>query len=237
MRALADLEIDKDVSSPTTGHKTRDRRRSVPHQSKPLLPRLEDHQRYRREGIVDVRQKWGAPKRNASLGGASGASQPRYALRYIGCRCFVRLRGLTVPPGPWRFPIRPTSLQELSIQNLVSASLPGRSSGLWINDSAASRHEWHRAGWVGFCVTAGRYRRARRNRNHLCLGAVWKDGVMKRLKTLGGNNVMAWALNDRGEVAESLRAARRIRRVRPRYRLRSFATKRWCGIRRERFRN
>jgi probable HAF family extracellular repeat protein len=36
---------------------------------------------------------------------------------------------------------------------------------------------------------------------HLCLGAVWNDGKLTRLDTLGGNNAAAWAVNDLGIVA------------------------------------
>jgi probable HAF family extracellular repeat protein len=37
--------------------------------------------------------------------------------------------------------------------------------------------------------------------NHLCVGAVWKDGELRQLPTLGGNNAAAWAVNDYGVVA------------------------------------
>jgi len=34
--------------------------------------------------------------------------------------------------------------------------------------------------------------------NHLCRGAIWKDGELRQLPTLGGNNAAAWAVNDDG---------------------------------------
>jgi probable HAF family extracellular repeat protein len=38
--------------------------------------------------------------------------------------------------------------------------------------------------------------------NHLvCLGFVWRDGVMSALPTLGGNNGQAYQINNRGQVA------------------------------------
>jgi len=37
--------------------------------------------------------------------------------------------------------------------------------------------------------------------NHLCEAAVWRDGHMRQLTTLGGNNAEAWAVNNFGEVA------------------------------------
>jgi probable HAF family extracellular repeat protein len=36
---------------------------------------------------------------------------------------------------------------------------------------------------------------------HVCLGFVWKEGVMKALPTLGGNNGFATGANDHGQVA------------------------------------
>jgi len=34
----------------------------------------------------------------------------------------------------------------------------------------------------------------------ICLGALWNDGTMTALPTLGGNNGVAFTLNDRGQV-------------------------------------
>jgi probable HAF family extracellular repeat protein len=36
--------------------------------------------------------------------------------------------------------------------------------------------------------------------HHVCLAAVWKDGIMTALPTLGGNNATAFSMNERGQI-------------------------------------